>query len=258
MTDRTQRRLASAKKAAKAAGAIIKNRFGTEFDVEYKSVKDPVTEVDRLCEETIKQILTSEHPEIEFWGEESGTRNPSATLSWVVDPLDGTKNFVHGYPFVAVSIALVENQVPIMGVVYDPIRDELFHAAKGQGTFVNDKAVTVSDTETIRDSLIVTSLSGYPPQQGALIVKACRLCQGVRRGGASALDLCQLAAGRIDAIWEWFLKPWDVAAGVIIIEEAQGTVTMPNGCAFDLMDGSLLASNTVLHKAFNDFINEEL
>lgn len=255
MTERSLRRLNSAKKAAKAAGAIIKNRFGTDFEVEYKGFKDPVTEIDRLCEDTIKKILTSEHPDIAFWGEETGSTKPTADVTWVVDPLDGTKNFVHGYPFVAVSIALVESGSSTIGVVYDPVRDELFSAVKGEGAFLNERPITVSQRSKMSDALVVTTLSNYPPHQGQLILMACEYCQGVRRGGASALDICQVAAGRLDAVWEWFLKPWDVAAGAIIVQEAQGTVTQPDGSPFDLYQGCLLATNTNLHADFHRMLN---
>ena len=256
MTDIAERRLNSAVKAARAAGAIIRNRFGGDFEVDYKKFQDPVTEVDQACEDQVRSILTSEHPDIAFWGEESGKSHPGASLTWVVDPLDGTKNFVHGYPFVAVAIALVQNDEPILGVVYDPLRDELFSASKGQGAFLNGKSITVSSTEKICDALIVTTLSDSPFGQGPLIVRACQRCQGVRRGGAAALDLAQVAAGRLDAIWEWYLKPWDLAAPVAIIREAQGTVTKVDGSPFDLYGGQLLASNSNLHKQFVDLIHE--
>ncbi len=256
MTDRDESRLKSAIKASKAAGAIIRNRFGGHFDVEFKNFKDPVTEVDRACEETIKALLAKEHPDVAFWGEESGSSDHNASLTWIVDPLDGTKNFVHGYPFVAVSIALVQDSVPILGVVYDPIRDELFTATSGGGAFLNQTPIAVSQAQSLSESLIVTTLSTWPLGQGPLILKACERCQGVRRGGASALDLCQVAAGRLDAVWEWYLKPWDLAAAVLIIQEAQGTVTKPDGTPFDLFEGQILASNTNLHKAFSDLINE--
>ena len=256
MTDRADAQLQSAIKAARAAGALIKNRFGCDFQVDYKGAKDPVTEVDRACEDLIKCMLGKEHPEIAFWGEESGNSCPGSSETWIVDPLDGTKNFVHGYPFVAVSIALVRNAEPVLGVVYDPIRDEIFTAAEGKGAHLNGEAIIVSQTEKVSDALIVTTLSTYHEGQGALILKACQRCQGVRRGGASALDLAQIAAGRLDAVWEWRLKPWDLAAAVVLIKEAQGTVTKPDGSPFNLFDGEILASNTNLHRAFGDLIQE--
>lgn len=254
MDEQTESRLKSAVKAARAAGAVIKNRFGGSFRVNYKKAKDPVTEVDRASEAVIREILANEHPEIGFWGEESGRSDPHKALTWLVDPLDGTKNFVHGYPFVAVSIALVDSTDIHLGVVYDPLRDEMFTAARGAGARLNGEVITVSDTDTIEKSLVVTTLHDWPSRQGELLVKACRACQGVRRGGAAALDLAQVAAGRLDAVWEWFLRPWDVAAAIILIEEAQGTVTDPSGRAYDLLNGSVLATNTNLHRDFIEFI----
>lgn len=256
MTELAELRLKSAIKAARSAGALIKNRFGTNFKVAYKSGWDPVTEVDEACEKQIKDILTSEHPSIAFCGEESGSTDANARLTWIVDPLDGTKNYVHGYPFVAVSIALVEDGEPTLGVIYDPIRDELFSAVKGEGAFLDGEPITVSECEEISDALVVTTLGVWPEVQGNLLLKACQYCQGVRRGGAAALDLAQLAAGRVDAIWEWNLKPWDVAAAIVLIREAQGTVTDHDGSSFDFDNCRILATNTNLHKAFRDFIQQ--
>lgn len=254
MTQGSEPLLNSAVKAARAAGAIIKNRFGGDFEVRYKNFKDPVTEVDRACEEQIRSILLKDHPHIAFWGEETGRSDEEATETWIVDPLDGTKNFVHGYPFVAVAIALVRNSEPVVGVVYDPVRDELFSAVKGEGAYLNGQPINVSDTTTLAECLVVTTLSDWPTEQGTLILKACKSCQGVRRGGASALDLCQVAAGRLDAVWEWYLKPWDLAASSLIIQEAQGTVTQPDGRPFDIHQGRVLATNTNLHRAFVEFL----
>lgn len=224
--------------------------------MDYKQYKDPVTEIDRECERQIRGILGKEHPEIAFWGEEYGTEDRNAPLTWIVDPLDGTKNFVHGYPFVAVAIALVENDEATIGVVYDPLRDEMFSAVKGQGAQLNGKTIAVSQTQKIEDALVVTTLSCDPPEQGPLLLKACSRCQGVRRGGAAALDLCQLAAGRLDTVWEWHLRPWDLAASSLIIREAQGTVTKHDGSAFDIFGGQILATNTNLHQAVVRMLGE--
>ncbi|MFA5505531.1 MAG: inositol monophosphatase family protein [Vulcanimicrobiota bacterium] len=248
--------LAAAEKAARAAGAIIKNRFETDFQVALKGPGDLVTEVDRACEDKIRSILAETHPEIAFWGEESGSTDRNATYSWVVDPLDGTKNFVHGYPFVAVSIGLIRNSHPILGVIYDPLRNELFSAAEEAGATLNERPITVSRTDSMQDAMVVTSLNSMPQHRMDLVSQACTYCQGVRRGGAAALDLAQIAAGRIDAAWEWSLCPWDLAAAYVIITEAQGTVTQPDGRPFDLHSGQVLASNTNLHPAFIHLINQ--
>ena len=246
----SQRRLNSAIEAARLAGAVIKDAFRKPLEVEYKGAWDPVTEIDRRCEKLISGHLAKEHPEIAFWGEEGGYEDSHAPLTWCVDPLDGTKNFVHGYPFVAVAIALLHDDQPQIGVVYDPLRDELYHAVKGHGAFRNGESVSVSRATRLKEALAVTGMTTWPEVQGTFILRACEQIQGLRRGGASALDLCQVAAGQLDAMWEWSLQPWDMAAAVLMIEEAQGTVTKLDGSRYDLMGGQILATNTHLHRAF--------
>jgi myo-inositol-1(or 4)-monophosphatase len=256
MNRETQAHLESAAAAARLAGAIIRETFGQPVAAEFKSPTDPVTEVDRRCETLIRDFLGDKHPDIGFWGEEFGRRRDSGGPSyWLVDPLDGTKNFVHGYPFVAVSIALMTNDAITLGVVYDPLRDELFHAVAGQGAYCNERRLEVSRAQKLDEAIVVTGFTDRPIEQKELIWKACQSCQGIRRGGASALDLCQLAAGRLDAMWEWHLRPWDLAAGVLLIQEAKGTVTSVNGSPFDLFSGQLLATNTNLHRAFVDMLS---
>lgn len=249
------RYLESAIVAARMAGSRIRRNLGRPPVVELKGPSDLVTSIDRACEHIINDYLTQAHPEVDFWGEECGQKNPEALLTWIVDPLDGTKNFVHGYPFVAVSIALVYAGEPQVGVVFDPLRDELFQAIKGKGAFLNGMKLEVSRTRKLADALVVTSFAPWPPKQKELIWQACTQCQGLRRGGASALDLCQLAAGRLDAIWEWRLQPWDLAAATLILHEAQGTITDHDGKPFELSTGRILASNTSLHRAMVDFLN---
>lgn len=250
MTRENEARLASAMAAARAAGAIIKKSFGRPVHTEFKSPTDPVTEVDRQCEVLIRELLSQAHPEIDFWGEEFGRQSREHDAFWLVDPLDGTKNFVHGYPFVAVSIALLEGDRMTLGVVYDPLRDEMFHAVRGSGAYCNERRLEVSHARELQDALVVTGFTSHPAQQKELIWSACRLCQGIRRGGAIALDLCQLAAGRLDAFWEWQVRPWDAAAAVLLVQEAKGTVSAMDGSPYELSQGQLLATNTSLHRAF--------
>lgn len=254
MSHERQGYLRSAITAARAAGATIAKAFGQPVHTEFKSPTDPVTEVDRQCEVMIREILCSAHPNVDFWGEEFGRRGTDNPSTWLVDPLDGTKNFVHGYPFVATAIALLENGQTTVGVVYDPLRDELFHATKGEGAFCNGRRLEVSRARTLEEAVIVTGFTAHPARQKELIWQACQSCQGIRRGGASALDLCQLAAGRLDAMWEWQLKPWDLAASVLMVREAQGMVSAIDGSPFDLLSGQVLATNTTLHRAFIDFL----
>lgn len=250
MTRETEARLESAMAAARAAGGLIKESFGKQFRTEFKGHRDLVTEIDRQSERLLRTALHDQHPEIPFWGEEFGRDKPQADLTWIVDPLDGTKNFVHGYPNVAVSIALVRDNIPLIGVVYDPLRDAMFHAVKGGGAFLDGSQLEVSRTARVEDAIVVTGFTLDPPHQGDLILMACQRCQGLRRGGAAALDLCHLAAGHLDAQWEWHLKPWDLAAAALMIEEAQGTVTRIDGGPFDLFGGQILATNTTLHREF--------
>lgn len=255
MSQQTDAYLNSVSAAARAAGAVIKERLGRPRTTEFKSLTDPVTEVDRQCELLIREILTSAHPEVDFWGEEFGRSRDLGPSTWVVDPLDGTKNFVHGYPFVAVSIALLEQGRTTLGIVYDPIRDELFHAVQGQGAFCNGQPLEVTRTNVLHEALVVPGFTTIPERQKDLIWRAAQSCQGIRRGGAAALDLCQLAAGRLDAVWEWSLQPWDLAAAVLIISEAQGTVSRIDGSEFDLFGGQVLATNTSLHRQFVEMLN---
>lgn len=256
MTRETEARLQSALAAARMAGAEIRKNFGAPQSVDMKSATDPVTEVDRRCEVMIREALASAHPELGFWGEEFGqSQGDVNSATWLVDPLDGTKNFVHGYPFVAVSIALIIESTVQIGVVYDPLRDEMFHAVRGGGSYLNERRLEVSTARTLQQALIVTGFAPFPPQQKELIWLACEKCQGIRRAGASALDLCQLAAGRLDAFWEWQLRPWDSAAGVLMIQEANGTVSKLDGSPFDLFHGQLLASNTSLHRPLVDMLS---
>ena len=256
MTRETEARLQSALAAARMAGAEIRKNFGAPQSVDMKSATDPVTEVDRRCEVMIREALASAHPELRFWGEEFGqSQGDVNSATWLVDPLDGTKNFVHGYPFVAVSIALIIESTVQIGVVYDPLRDEMFHAVRGGGSYLNERRLEVSTARTLQQALIVTGFAPFPPQQKELIWLACEKCQGIRRAGASALDLCQLAAGRLDAFWEWQLRPWDSAAGVLMIQEANGTVSKLDGSPFDLFHGQLLASNTSLHRPLVDMLS---
>lgn len=250
MTRETEVRLESAMAAARAAGGLIKESFGKKFRTEAKGHKDLVTEVDRQSELLLRTTLHDQHPDISFWGEEFGRDETQGDLTWLVDPLDGTKNFVHGYPNVAVSIALVSANVPLIGVVYDPLRDHMFHAVKGHGAYQDGVKLEVSRTSKATDAIVVTGFTLDPSHQRELILMACEVCQGLRRGGAAALDLCHLAAGHLDAMWEWHLKPWDLAAASLLIQEAQGTVTRIDGTAFDLFGGQILASNTSLHREF--------
>jgi len=219
-------------KAARAAGAII-NRAALDVDLLKISVKGPndfVSEVDRAAEAAIIEILLQAYPEHGILAEESGNShgNRSSQFQWIIDPLDGTTNFLHGLPIYAVSIGLAHRDVVQQAVVYDPARNDLFFASRGRGAFLNDRRLRVSKRTQLGDSLIGT---GFPFRRGdnferylQMMQSVMQRCAGVRRPGAAALDLCYVAAGWYDGFFETGLNPWDLAAGSLMITEAGGLI----------------------------------
>lgn len=244
--------------AARAAGALIREAFEGPVQIRRKGVVDLVTEVDTACEELIQRVLLSSFPHHGFYGEEGGVTREAASL-WIVDPLDGTTNFAHGYPFVAVSIALEVNGVVELGVVLDPLRDELFTAVKGQGARRNGQPIRVSDRGTLEEALLVTGFPYNYRKDPELILKLFRAfslkARGMRRDGAAALDLAYLACGRFDAFYELGLQPWDMAAGALLVTEAGGMMTDLYGRHLDIRKPSMLGSNVKLHRQMLDVIN---
>jgi myo-inositol-1(or 4)-monophosphatase len=235
--------------AARAAGAIQLGKLGKGVEVAHKGAVDLVTEVDLACEETIREILARRAPGTSVLGEEEGLSGGSADR-WVVDPLDGTTNFAHGYPVFCVSIAWEEARKPTLGVVYDPSRDELFRAEQGHGARLNDREIRVSAVAELGDAILAT---GFPydratnPRNYHEFRHLTQQTQGVRRSGSAALDLCYVACGRLDGFWEPGLKPWDLAAGCLLVREAGGQVTGLLGGEFTPYDGDVAASNGSLH-----------
>lgn len=233
-------------KAARRAASVI-NRASTQLDlltVQSKSPNDFVTEVDRAAEAAIIEVLRDAYPEHAILAEESGSSGDSE-YCWIIDPLDGTTNFIHGFPQYAISIALARNDVLEQAVVFDPVRNELFTASKGGGAFLNDRRIRVSRRIKLMDSLIGT---GFPFRQNDNIepyIGAFReLTQktaGIRRPGAAALDLAYVACGRLDGFWEAGLSSWDMAAGALLILEAGGLVTDFGGGSDYLDSGRLVA-----------------
>jgi myo-inositol-1(or 4)-monophosphatase len=219
-------------KAARAAGALI-NRASMDLDIlkiNTKSPNDFVTEVDQAAEAAIIEILLSAYPDHGILAEESGRTHGArhSEYQWIIDPLDGTTNFIHGFPVYCVSIALAHRNVVQQAVVYDPTRNDLFYATKGRGAFLNDRRLRVSRRTRMSDALIGT---GFPFRRGDNFKRYMKMfeeimtqCAGVRRPGAAALDLCYVAAGHYDAFFETGLNPWDVAAGSLIVTEAGGLV----------------------------------
>jgi len=238
--------------AAAAAGALIAARTGADR-VREKQRADLVTEVDEAAERLILSRLRAAFPGDAVVGEETATAAVTRGRRWIVDPVDGTTNFVHGHPFVAVSIALVDDAGPAVGVVAAPLLGEVFHAVRGAGAFLNGRPMRVSEAAGLRSSLLAT---GFPYKQGKgdldaymlLVADAVRSAQDVRRAGSAALDLAFTAAGRVEGFFEIGLAPWDVAAGILLVTEAGGRVTgWPGDADPPLVTGRVLATNGRIH-----------
>ncbi len=238
---------------AKDAGVFLKKHLGRIEKISYKGRVNLVTDVDNKCESLILKRIKKAYPEHRILSEESGKSgaNKSGYL-WLIDPLDGTTNYVHGFNFFCVSIALMRDDVPIAGAVYDPMRDELFFAAKERGAFLNRKRIKVSGVSKLDKALLTT---GFPYRFGNAMrqnidnfVKFMMKSQAVRRPGSAALDLCYVASGRFDGFWEMELHPWDTAAGVLIVKEAGGEVSNFKNELYTPFMNQILATNKRLHK----------
>ncbi|OYT72657.1 MAG: inositol monophosphatase [Chloracidobacterium sp. CP2_5A] len=245
--------LSFAEQVAREAGAILRERFGKPLDVRHKGRIDLVTEADLLSENLIRERIHGRFPDHALLAEESGLAERASAFRWVVDPLDGTTNYSHGYPFFSVVIALEHHGETVVGVVYDPLRDELFSAAKGQGTTCNGQPARVSTIATLEQALLVT---GFPynvkssPQKNLDHFSAfLDVAQAIRRDGSAALDLAYVAAGRFDGFWELNLAPWDMAAGSLLVTEAGGRVTAFDGRPFSPYVAEIVASNGRLQDA---------
>ncbi len=237
---------------ARSAGNILRQGYGQEHDVIYKGEIDPVTEIDRRSEEYLLKTITERFPGQPIIAEESGLREGSGELRWIIDPLDGTVNFAHGIPIFSVSIAFAEGDDLIFGAVYDPLRDECFSAERGKGAWLNGTPLRVAAVPELGQSLLTTGFyydSWRNPENNLdnyanLTLKT----QGVRRLGSAALDLCYVAAGRFDGYWELRLGAWDMAAGALIAQEAGALVTSAQGDPeYFKPPYSVLAANPVLH-----------
>lgn len=243
-----------ASQAAQKGGKILKKYWGKLKNVQEKKFSgDLVTEADKESEEVIISLLNRHYPNHTILSEESGLyKAKDKEFTWVIDPLDGTTNYTHQYPFVAVSIGLLWKSQPIVGAVFNPIIREMFLAAKGEGAFLNGKPIKVSKTKSLNQSLLATGFA-YD-RRDTLDNNYTEFCclthfsHGVRRAGSAALDLAYVAAGRLEGFWERGLNPWDIAAGVILIEEAGGKVTSYEGEDLILDSGRILASNGLIHE----------
>ena len=246
--------------AARAAGATLLDWRG-RFKAREKGRADLVTEADLAAQKAIEKVVLGAFPEHGFVGEEEGEPiNPDSQFQWIVDPLDGTTNYVHDVPHYATSIALTERGKLLAGVVFDPVADECYSATAGEGTKLNGTPVRTSGIENLADALVAAS---FPPQVTKNLQALSEMidimphCQAIRRGGSAALNLAYIAAGRFDAYWARDLYPWDAAAGVLLIQEAGGVVTDPQGKQFDPWKPLLLAgASQELHRQLGELLQE--
>ena len=245
-------------RAARRAGSIINRATldGAALQVRSKRANDFVTRVDGAAEEAVIDIVRKAYPEHGFIAEESGESTPDAEYLWIIDPLDGTTNFIHGFPQYAVSIAVQRRGALEHAVVYDPTKNELFTASKGRGAFLNDRRIRVSKCLKLGDALVGT---GFPFKElGRLDLYMKQLqvfmskSSGVRRAGAAALDLAYVACGRLDAFWELGLAPWDMAAGALLIQEAGGLIADMTGEQDFMSTGDVVAATPKIFPAVLD------
>ncbi|WP_138497124.1 inositol monophosphatase family protein [Nostoc sp. PA-18-2419] len=250
-----------ATEAALAGGAILQSYLGKLEDaiIEKGRPGDLVTAADKASEKLILEILRRHFPQHSILAEESGKLGDGENeYLWAIDPLDGTTNYAHQYPFFAVSIGLLINGVPQVGVIYDPFHNELFRAAVGLGATRNRQAIAVSATSQLNKSLLVSGFA-YDRRETsdnnyAEFCHFTHLTQGVRRSGSASLDLAYVACGRVDGYWERGLSPWDIVAGIILVQEAGGKVTAYDGTPLNIESGRILATNSYIH----DSVSREL
>jgi myo-inositol-1(or 4)-monophosphatase len=244
--------LKTAIKAAKEAGNIINKSMKTRKIIDYKSVDNFLTDTDLKAEKKILSVIKGKFPDHSFYTEEGLGKKTVSDHLWVIDPLDGTTNYLHAFPHFSVSIAHLCNGKVDLGVIYDPIRKELFHAERGKGAFLNNKKIEVSDTAKLTDALLI---SGFAYERGEVMRRNLKNIEkffnteihGIRRSGSAALDLCYVACGRVDGFWEFALKPWDIAAGSLIVTEAGGKITGIKGEKYHLMAVDIIVSNLKIH-----------
>jgi myo-inositol-1(or 4)-monophosphatase len=251
--------LEAATEAAKLGGDVLRQYYGKTKKIEYKGEIDLVTEVDKRSEELIVELLATSFPQHSILAEEGSNADQPSEYKWVIDPLDGTSNYAHDYPFFCVSVGLEKRGEIIVGAVYHPIFEELFIAEKDGGAYLNGRKIQVSQVRSLRQALLST---GFPydvfsdsDEVLAHFRNFIHISQAVRRDGSAALDLCYLAMGRFDGFWEMRLKPWDTAAGSLIVKEAGGQVTNFLGHDYSIYDDHIIASNGLLHKDMQAVVN---
>jgi myo-inositol-1(or 4)-monophosphatase len=251
--------LEAAVAAAKAAGEVLRNSFGQHQEVTYKGEVDLVTKADENAEQTIKEVLQENFPDYGMLAEESGRFEGEVNSRWIIDPLDGTTNYAHGFPVFSTSIALERDSEVVLGVVHDPIANETYTAERGSGATLNGEPIGVSDTDALIRALLAT---GFPYDRDEVPIaldifgQFAMRTQSMRRLGSAALDLCYVAIGRLDGYYERGVKAWDIAAGVLILREAGGKVSDYLGHQLDLKIGEVVASNGPLHPSLISVTSE--
>ncbi|ACK68975.1 Inositol-phosphate phosphatase [Gloeothece citriformis PCC 7424] len=263
-SDRLQQFLDIATEAAMAGGVILQEHWGKINTVEEKGQSDDlVTDVDKLSEKEILKVLGRHLPEHGILAEESGqigeVDNP---YLWAIDPVDGTTNYAHGYPVSCVSVGLLIEGVPQVGVVYNPFRNELFRAARGLGATLNRRPIRVSSVDKLSKSLLVSGFAydrrQTPDNNYREFCYLTHLTQGVRRSGSAALDLTDVACGRLDGYWERGIKPWDITAGIVILEEAGGKVSAYDESPLEIESGRILATNGLIHSSLSQSLKNAI
>ena len=254
-----KKELAVAREATKAAGEVLSRMYGQVSHIVKKGDIDLVTEADLEAEKVILEILHHNFPQDNILSEEIGKFEGVSNRTWLVDPLDGTTNFAHGFPFFSISIAFEIEKEIVLGIVYNPYMGEHFEAEKGMGSRLNEKPVQVSKTKHLGDSLLGTgfpySIHEEPQRTMELLGKIVVIAQGIRRPGSAAIDLCYVAAGRLDGFWEQGLQPWDTAAGTIILSEAGGKLTTFEGKPYSPYCKSVVAANPFIHDEMIRILN---
>ncbi len=245
--------------AARIGGKIQLAHYGKAHDIRFKTggAMNLVTEVDQKCEKAIFAHLKKAYPRHGLWGEETG-RGKKAEYTWLVDPLDGTTNYAHGYPFFCTSVALLQNERPLVGAIFNAVSGELFTAEKGKSAFLNGKKLKVSSVSQLEMSLLATGFAYAVKETRYNLDNFKRFvltAQGIRRDGSAALNLAYVAAGRFDGLWERGPQAWDMAAAVLMVQEAGGWVTDITGAPWNLHGQNILASNGLIHKEMLDLLS---
>ena len=253
--------LSVAREASHEAGRILNSRLGQTNQVIKKGVIDLVTEADLQSEKTIIDIIGRHFPHDRIIAEEGGEYGHLQERVWLIDPLDGTTNFTHNFPFFAVSIALEVERELVLGMVFNPSTNECFEAVKGMGSSLNGNPIRVSQTEKLGDALLATGFPYDIHENPEIVLERFKRmvvrAQGIRRPGSAAIDLCYVAAGRFDGFWDEGLKPWDTAAGILIVKEAGGRVSTYDGKSCSPFSKNIVASNSLIHNEMTPLLRSE-